>query len=132
MQKLQTRQETKSVFEAKTPNETILSNLFPLVFELGHDEDYKRKFWKEFVMSKKENRTMNQSAYDSDYVERRDEEKREIYEYATKRLLEIEQQSCEKNAETHEFSSTFGLRKTRYNEEFALRRLLLKCEPVKI
>ena len=123
---------TKSVFEAKTTDETILSNLFPLVFEVGHDEDYKRKFWKEFVISKKENRSMNQSTYDSDYVERRDEEKREICEYATNRLRELEQQSCEENANTHESSGKFGLGKTRYNEEFALRRLLLECEPVKV
>ncbi|MCZ6581942.1 MAG: hypothetical protein O6761_02070, partial [Thaumarchaeota archaeon] len=123
----------KSTLQAKTTMGKVLSTIFPPVFEWGHDEEYKRKFWQEFITARKENRPMNQAAYDLNYIERSDEEKREIYESAMKRLQELEKQSPYKEKiDSQESSGKLGKQKTRYHEERILRDLLLECGPVKI
>ena len=122
----------KNTLHAETTMEKVLSTVFPFVFELGNNEEHKRKFWKEFILSKKENRPMNQTAYDPEYVEPSDEEKREMYEFVTNRLQELEKQPPKENTETPQISGKLDSNKTKYHEERALRDLLLKCGPVKI
>lgn len=122
----------KSILQTKTEWQKILTELSAFVFEIGNDEAYKRNFWKELIMSKKENRPMNPSAYDPDYVEMSDDEKREMHEYATRRLEELEKQPRKENMETSQISGKLGSKKTKYHEERLLRDMLLMSGPVKI
>ncbi|MCH7561132.1 MAG: hypothetical protein IIC67_07180, partial [Thaumarchaeota archaeon] len=119
----------KNTLQAKTPLEKVLHTIFPPIFEWGHDEKYKRKFWKEYKDAVKEKRIMNPSAYDPDYVERSDEEKKEIYESATKRLEELKKLPHKEDAEIPRPSRKLGSKKTKYHEERALRDLILVCKP---
>ncbi len=64
------KRNTQKVFcNQKVQWSQALSTLFPLVFELDDDEKSKRKFWKEFIIFRKENRFMNRTAHDLDYAE---------------------------------------------------------------
>jgi len=118
----------KNALKAKTPLEKATHNILIPIFEWGNDEKYKRKYWKEYLAAKKENRPMNKSAYDPDCVKRSDEEKREIYESATKRLEYLEEHP-HKDAETSQHSRKLGSKNTRYHEERILRDLILECKP---
>ncbi|MEK0318447.1 MAG: hypothetical protein QQN43_02615 [Nitrosopumilus sp.] len=122
----------QSTLQAKTPLEKVLHTIFPPVFEWGHDEKYKRKFWKEYKDAVKEKRIMNPSAYDPDYVEMSDDDKREMREYATRGLEELEKQLRMKKMETPQISGKLGSKKIKYHHERALRDMLLMSEPVKI
>ncbi|MBS1268834.1 MAG: hypothetical protein MAG458_01568 [Nitrosopumilus sp.] len=117
----------KNALQAKTPLEKAISNILVPIFEWGNDEKYKRKFWKENLAAKKEDRPMNRSAYARDYVKRSDEEKREIYESATKRLEYLEKHPYKDEAPKR--SGKLGSKKTRYHEERILRELILECKP---
>jgi len=104
--------------------------LFPLIFENGRDEEYKRKFWKELIAAQKENRPMRKFVYDPNYVERSEKEKRELREYVAKRFEEIKQRK--KNSENLEPSKKLGTKTVPYNEEQVLRHMLLECESVEV
>ena len=114
----------KNTLHAKTPLEKVVHAIFPPIFEIGHDEKYKRKFWKEYKDAVKEKRVMNPSAYDPDYVEMSEEEKREMHEYATRGLEELERLPHKENTET-QISGKLGSRKTKYDHGRALRDMLL-------
>ena len=122
----------KNTLHAKTPLEKVLHTIFPPVFEWGNDEKYKRKFWKEYKDAVKEKRIMNPSVYDPDYVEMNDDDKREMREYATRGLEELERQPRKESIETLQISGKLGSRKIKYHHERALRDMLLKCGPVKV
>lgn len=121
----------KSILQTKTEWQKILTELSAFVFEIEHDEEYKRNFWKELIMSKKENRPMNPSAYDPNYVEMSNDDKREMREYAIRGLEELEKQSHKESMETQIYGK-LGSRKTKYCHERALRDMLQMSESVKI
>lgn len=120
----------KSILQTKPEWQKILTELSAFVFEGGNNEEYKRKFWKELIASQKENRPMRKFVYDSNYVKRSDEEKRELREYVAKNLEELKQRK--KSPENIESSGKLGSKTTQYNEEQALRYMLHECESVEI
>jgi len=123
-------QYAKSILKSSDGWEKILNMLFPLVLESSLDEEYKRKFWKELVTSKKENRPMNQAAYDPNYVEPSEEEKREIHEYALKELQRLKEKKklepIKEEIEEKHTAGKFIIKKPKFNEELCLRKMLIQ------
>jgi len=105
----------KSILQSKEVLEKSLNQLLPFLFEILHDEDFKRKCWKEFLASKKENRPMNPAAYDPNW----EEEKKKRRQYALKYLEQI-QNSPEPKSEFK------GLKRPKVNMERLMEDLVLQ------
>lgn len=107
----------------------VLSPLMALFFEIGNDEEHKRKVWREIKDAQKENRPVNRAVYDPDYIEPSEEEKRAKREYALKGLQKLKEgQKLEKTKKKTKLvqiiDGKLKIRNPPYNHERALMMLL--------